>query len=85
MLSQSQQSTELLGPFRQPLLADAHHDRTVMGHCGHAQLPYSPWMTFVTHLTSAAGKHTGDMAFHYRTALATRTGQLDLMRRALTV
>ena len=84
-VSQSQQSAELLCPFRQTLLTDAHHDCTVMGHRGHAQLYHSPWMTFVTHLASAARQQTGDMAFHHWTAIATRTGQVDLMRRALTV
>src|SRR5258706_13803686 len=42
-------------------------------------------MTFVAHLASAARQQAGDMAFHHWTAIATRTGQVDLMRRALTV
>ena len=72
-------------PLRQTLLTDAHHDCTVMGHRGHAQLYHGPWMTFVSHLASAARQQAGDMAFHHWTAIATRTGQVDLMRRALTV
>ena len=42
-------------------------------------------MSVVTHVASAARKPTGDLAFHHWTAIATRTGQPDLMRRALTV
>ena len=42
-------------------------------------------MTFVPHLASAARQQAGDMAFHHWTARATRTGQVDLMRCALTV
>lgn len=67
------------------LLTDAHHDCAIMGHCGHAQLYHGPWMPFVTYLAGATRKHTGDMAFHHRTAIATRTGQVDLMRCALPV
>lgn len=85
MVSQSQQSAELVCPFRQTLRTDAHHDRAVMGHCGHAPLSHGTWMTWVTHGASAARQQTGAMAFHHWTAIATRTGQPDLRRRALTV
>jgi hypothetical protein len=40
---------------------------------------------FVPHLACTACEHTGDVAFHHRPTLATGTGQLDLMRGALTV
>jgi hypothetical protein len=55
-----------------------------MGHGGHAQLEHGTWMTFVTHVASAARKPTGDRAFPNWTAIATRTGQPDVRRRALT-
>ena len=53
-VSQAQQSAELLCPFRQVLLTDAHQRRPVMRHHRHALLPHGAWMTFVTHLAGAA-------------------------------
>jgi hypothetical protein len=40
---------------------------------------------FVTHLPGTAREHTGNVAFHHRTAVATGTGQLRLVRRAFAV
>ena len=85
MALQTKQSAELLRPFRQLLLTDAHHGRTVMGHDGHPLLHDSARKAFVAHLAGPAGQQTGDMAFHHRAAVATGTGQLHLVRGALAV
>lgn len=85
MVSPSQPSAELWCPVRQTLLTDAHHDRAVMGHGGQAPLSHGTWMTCVTPVASAARPQPGALAFHHWTAIATRPGQPDVRRRALTV
>ena len=40
---------------------------------------------FVAHLPGTTGEHTGNVACHDRTAIATGTGQLYLVRRAFAV
>lgn len=40
---------------------------------------------FVAHLPGTAGEHTGNVAFHHRTAVATGPGQLHLVRCAYAV
>jgi hypothetical protein len=56
-----------------------------MDHYRHALLKYRALKTFVRHLARTASQQTGDVAFHHGPAIATRTGQLDLMGCALTV
>src|SRR5687767_11197315 len=85
MAPQSKQSAELLRPFRQLLLTNAYDGGTVMGYDGHPLLDHSARKAFVAHLAGPMGQQTGDMALHHRTAKATGTGQLHLVRGALAV
>ena len=57
----------------------------MMDHYRHALLKYRALKTFVRHLARTPSQQTGDVAFHHGPAIATRTGQLDLMGCALTV
>ena len=67
------------------LLTDSNDDGTVMRHHRHALLEHSACKAFVTHVARTACEHTGDVAFDHRTALATGTGQMHVMRRAHAV
>jgi hypothetical protein len=55
-----------------------------MGHDSHPLLDDSALQAFVTHVAGAAREYTGDVAFHSWTTIATGTGQLHLVRGALS-
>ncbi len=67
------------------LLTDAHPNRAVMDHHGHAQVHHSTRKTFVAYLAGTACEQTGDRAFHHRATRAAGTGQVSLVRGALAV
>ena len=83
--SQSKQSSELLCPFRQPLLTDSYQGGCVVGHHRHAQLNDGALRPFVTNLSGSACEQTGNGTFHHRAAVAAGTSQLHLVRRSLPV
>src|SRR5712692_1509951 len=84
-VSHSQQSTELLCPFRPMLLLDAPQSRSMLSHHRHSLLPHGAWMTVGTPLPCTATAQTGDVAFHHRAARATGTGPLHVVRGPLPV
>lgn len=83
--SQSKQSAELLGAFRQPLLTNAHQGGPVRGDHRHAQLHHGALRPFVANLARTTCEQSGDVTFHHGAAVATGTGQLHLVRRTLPV
>ena len=83
--SPPEQAAEFLRPFRQALQPNPHQGGPVRGHDRHPQLERSAMRPFVAHLSNTASEHTGDGAFHDRTAIATGTRQRHLVRRALAV
>jgi len=82
---QSEQSAELLRPFREALLTDTHHGCPIVSHHRHTQLDRSALRPFVPHLTGAACEHRGNVTLHDGAAVAPGTGQLHLVRRACAV
>ena len=84
-MSQSQQTAKLLRPFRQPLLTNTDDGGAVMGHGRHAELYDSALRPFVANLSGPSAEQTGKVSFHHRTAIATGTRPLDLIRGPFTV
>ena len=85
MALQTQQSAELLRPFRQAVLVDAPHGRGVVCHDRHSYLHDRTAMTFVGDPRSAAAQQAGNDTFDHRAAGATGAGKLHLVRGALMV
>ena len=56
MRLQTQQTAELLRPFREALLLDAYHSRGIMGHNRHACLEDGPLMAFVPDVPCASAQ-----------------------------
>jgi hypothetical protein len=56
-----------------------------MAQHGHALLQHSALKTFVTHVACTARQHTGDVAFHHGTTMATGAGARHWRRGALAV
>src|SRR6266853_6089719 len=81
MALQTQQSAELLSPFRQTLLTHAHQDCPIVGHHDHAHLDHGALKTFVAHLIRAARHQRRNVTFHHWAAVATGTGQMNLVWR----
>ena len=76
---QAKQSAELLPPFGQTLLTNAHQDRPIVGHHGHAHLDHGALKTFVAHLIYAARHQCRNVPFYHRAAVATGAGQMHLV------
>src|SRR6266850_8318017 len=85
MTLQTQQSAELLRPFRQAVLVDAPQGRGVVCHDRHPHLHDRPTMTFVGDPRCATVQEAGNDTFDHRAAVATSTGELHLVRGALMV
>src|SRR6266508_2480048 len=85
MPSQTEESAELLRPFRQAVLSNPSQRGTVRSHHRHVELDGCAMRPFVAQLPGTAGKQTGNVAFHYGATVATGTGQLPLVRRAFAM
>ncbi len=79
MRFKAEQSAEFLSAFRETLLPDAHQYSTIVGHHRHAHLDDGALKTFVAHLARSTRHQRRDVTFDDRTAVATGTGQVDLM------
>ena len=80
MASQTKQSAEFLSPFGQALLMDAHQHRPIVRQYGHAYLDHGTLKTFVAHVARSARHQRRDVAFYYRAAVPTSTGQVHVIR-----
>ena len=67
------------------VLTDADQDSPVMRHHCQALLEHRTCKAFVPHVARTTCEHTGDVAFHHRTTIATGTGSVHLMWGALAV
>src|SRR5713226_2799152 len=85
MTLQPQQSAELLRPCRQAILLDAGQCRRVVGQGCHSHLHDRPPMASVSEVRGPSAQQAGNDAFDHRSAVATSTGEMDLVRGALSV
>ena len=67
------------------LLTHAHQDRSIVSHHGHAHLDHGALKAFVAHLIRAARHQRRNVPFDHWAAVATGTGQVNLVRRLDTV
>ena len=80
MTLQTQHAAELLRPFRQPLLVDAHHRRRVVCHEGHPCVYDGPAMAFVADPRCATAQQARNDTFDHRAAIPAGAGELHLVR-----
>ena len=85
MALEAQQSAELLRPFRQTVLLNPYQSGGVVCHHRHTHVEFSPMMALIGDLPNTATKQMLNKALDHRSAIATGTGYLDLMGRALAV
>lgn len=75
---QTQQSAELVRPFRQTMLVDAHQRRRVVRHDGYSRLHERAAMAFIGEARGTTAQQAGNDAFDHRSAVPTGAGEVHL-------